>query len=166
MSRHLISVLALATATLFAVGAQAGAHTAGKSGSVGAQTFTGALELQKTYFETNSAGGAALVAGPNAYGSVLNINCSNAAGCYVIINANAQVQGIATVNPSAITIKVDSAAINSPFNTPVSTSSFTVMNYMTGISVPLGNHTVSTEVYVSSPTNLYRYNTQVKVDKQ
>ena len=166
MSRPLISVLALATAALFAVTAHAAADTSGKTDKVGVQAFTGALKLQKTYFETATASGAALASGSNPYGSALAISCTNTAGCFVIVNANAQVQGIATVNPSAITIKVNGVSINSPFNTPVSTSSFTVMNYQTGISVPLGNHTITTEVFVSSATSLYRYNTEVKLYKQ
>ena len=133
--------------------------------NAGPAAFTGALKLQKTYFETATASGAALAAGFNPYGSTQTVNCANTAGCFIIVNANAQVAGVASVNPSAIVIKVDGAAINAPFNTPVSTTSFTVMHYQTGIAVPLGSHTVTTEVYVSSPTTLHRYNTEIKLYK-
>ena len=165
MSRSLIPLMALATSALLAAGAQAASDTSGRKGDVGVAAFSPQLKLQKTWFETANGSGAALVAGPNAYGSTQTVSCTNTAGCYIIVNANAQVAGIATVNPSALTIKVNGSAINSPYNTPIPTTSFTVMNYQTGISVPTGNHTVSTEVFVTTATGLYRYNTEIKLYK-
>ena len=166
MSRSMISAVALAASALLCVSTYAaGSDAAGKKGDVGTAAFSGGLKLQKTWFETASASGAALASGFNPYGSTLTVSCTNAAGCYIIVNANAQVGGVATVNPSAISIKVDGIAINAPFNTPVATTSFTVMNYQTGIFVATGNHVVTTEVYVTSATALYRYNTEVKLYK-
>ena len=165
MSRHLLSTLALVSSALLAVGAHAAADTSGKKGDVGTAAFSGGLKLQKTWFETANASGAALVAGANPYGSSLNVSCTNTAGCYIIVNANAQIGAIATVNPAAMTIKVNGVAINSPYNTPIGTTSFTVMSYQTGISVPVGNHVVTTEVFVNNAATLYRYNTEVKLYK-
>ena len=166
MSRSMIPTIALAVSALLSVSTYAaGSDAAGKKGDVGTAAFSGGLKLQKTWFETANASGAALASGFNSYGSTLNVSCTNAAGCYIIVNANAQVGAISTVNPSAISIKVNGASINAPFNTPVSTSSFTVMSYQTGIFVNTGNHVVTTDVYVTTATTLYRYNTEVKLYK-
>ena len=161
--------LAAAAASLSFVSPAAMARAADVSGgaalNAGPAGFSGALKLLKTYFETNTANGAALVAGFNPYGSTQTVNCTNTAGCFLIVNTNAQVAAAGSVNPTALTVRVDGTAINAPYNTPVSTTSFTVVSYQTGIAVPMGSHTVSTDVYVTSPTQLHRYNTEIKLYK-
>jgi hypothetical protein len=159
------SLIAASASALLCLSAMAGADVAGTRKGAQPEAFSAALKLQKTYFETGTANGAALAAGFNPYGSTQTVNCTVTAGCTILVNANVQVGAAATINPSAIVIKVDGATINAPFNTPVSTSSFTVMTYQTGIPVPTGTHTVSTEVYVSSATTLHRYNTEIKLYK-
>lgn len=165
MKKPTLSLIVAAAAALLSQSALAGADVSGAKNLVQPQAFTAGLKLLKTYFETNNANGAALASGFNPYGSTQSVNCTVTAGCFIMVNANVQVAGVATVNPSAITIKVNGVTINSPFNTPVSTTSFTVMTYQTGVAVPLGTHTVSTEVYVSTATSLHRYNTEVKLYK-
>ena len=166
MTRPLISAVACAAAAMFAVVAHAGSDAASKQGDVGTAAFSGALKLQKTYNEVGQGSGQALVAGFNPYGSTLTVSCTNSAGCFLIVNANAQVRGVATANPTAIGIKVDGGYINAPFANVVSTTSFTVVSYQTGVAIPLGNHTVSTDFYTTQATNLYQYNTEVKLYKQ
>jgi hypothetical protein len=163
MQKSARALIALSASALLCLSAYAGSDVSGARKGAQPEAFSAALKLQKTYFETNNANGAALVSGFNAYGSTQTVNCTVSAGCFIMVNANVQVAGIATVNPSAVVIKVDGVTINSPFNTPVSTTSFTVMTYQTGIAVPLGTHTVSTEVYVSNATTLHRYNTEIKL---
>lgn len=158
----LVLSAALAMTAAHAAGADAGGHGASPAQML---AMTGPLKLQKTYFENANANGAALASGFNSYGSSQTVNCGVTAGCFIIVNANVQVAGTANVNPSAISIKVDGTSINAPFNTPVSTTSFTVMSYQTGIAVAFGNHTVSTDVYVTSATTMYRYNTEIKLYK-
>lgn len=155
----------VAATALLSLSAWAGSDVSSAKANVQPQAFTAGLKLLKTYFETNNANGAALVSGFNPYGSSQTVTCGATTGCFIMVNANAQVAGVATVNPSAIVIKVDGVTINSPFNTPVSTTSFTVMTYQTGIAVATGSHTVTTEVYVSNATTLHRYNTEVKLYK-
>ncbi|MBQ0929480.1 hypothetical protein [Ideonella alba] len=155
----------VAATALLSLSAWAGSDVSSAKANVQPQAFTAGLKLLKTYFETNNANGTALVSGFNPYGSTQTVNCTATAGCFIMVNANAQVAGVATVNPSAIVIKVDGATINAPFNTPVSTTSFTVMTYQTGIAVTTGTHTVTMEAYVSNPTTLHRYNTEVKLYK-
>ena len=165
MFRPLISALSLAlvSSAVFAAGADPAAAANSRTGTL---AFTGGLKLQKLYHDVGSAGGAAIPAATiTPYGSTLNISCTNAAGCYIIVNANVQIGAISTVNPAAMTIKVNGLAINSPYNTPIGTTSFTVMSYQTGISVPVGNHVVTTEVFVNNAATLYRYNTEVKLYK-
>lgn len=165
MSRFLMTALslALASTTLQAAGPSEAPGTAAASSQVGTQAFTNGLKLLKTSFESQSANGAALVPGFNAYGSTLNLSCNNAAGCFVIVNANVQLGSGAVSNPAAISIKLNGTSISAPYNTVVPTTSFTVMTYQTGIAIPLGNHTISTEVYSTVATALYRYNTEVKL---
>ncbi|MBN8486675.1 MAG: hypothetical protein J0M20_02930 [Burkholderiales bacterium] len=165
MQKSTLSLIVAAAAVLLSQSALAGADVSGARKGAQPEAFSAGLKLLKTYFETGNGNGAALAAGFNPYGSTQTVNCTNTAGCYIIVNANVQVAAAASVNPSAIVIKVDGAAINSPFNTPVSTTSFTVMNYQTGIAVTTGNHTVTTEAYVSTPTTLHRYNTEIKLYK-
>lgn len=165
MTRSSILPLALGLA-LLPLAALAASDTSGASGSVGTQSFSGPLKLQKTFFETQNASGAALNPGSNDYGSVLRFKCANTAGCFVIVHANAQViGGVSETNPSAIGIKLNGNPINSPYNTVVPVGSFTVMNYQTGASIPYGDHSISTSVYVTNSASLYRYNTEVKLYK-
>lgn len=165
MSITKFSLIALAAATL-SLSAMAGPDAAGiKGNKAQPEAFSAGLKLLKTYFETGNGNGAALASGFNPYGSTQTVNCTVTAGCYLIVNVNAQVAGIATVNPSAMTVKVDGAYVSAPFNTPVATTSFTVMNYQTGIPVAMGTHTVSAEVYVTTATALHRYNTEIKLYK-
>jgi hypothetical protein len=165
MKKSTLSLIVAAAAVLMSQTALAGSDVSGAKKGAQPEAFSAGLKLLKTYFETNNANGTALASGFNVYGSAQTVNCTVSAGCYILVNANAQVAAAAAINPSAIVIKVDGTTINAPFNTPVSTSSFTVMTYQTGIAVPVGNHTVTTEVYVTSATTLHRYNTEVKLYK-
>ncbi|MFO1338657.1 MAG: hypothetical protein U1F53_10570 [Burkholderiaceae bacterium] len=47
-----------------------------------------------------------------------------------------------------------------------STTGFTSFNHRGGVSVPLGNHTVSTAIYVGVAASLYNYNTTVQLYKK
>ncbi len=164
MIRSSILFVASCGFAVFSLAAHAGSDTSQATGRAGTQAFTGPLKLQRTYFESGTAGGAVMNPGSNTYGNVLPVKCLNTSGCYVIVNANAQLGGgVSETNPSAIAIQINGAPINSPYNTIVPIGGFTVMNYQTGASIPYGDHTLSTSVYVTNSANLYRYNTEVKL---
>lgn len=165
MHKPTLSLIVAAAAVLLSQSALAGSDVSVVKKGAQPEAFTAGLKLLKTYFETNNANGSALASGFNPYGSSQTVSCGVSAGCFVMVNANVQVAGVANVNPSAIVIKVDGVTVNSPFNNPVATTSFTVMTYQTGVAVTAGNHTVTTEVYVTNATTLHRYNTEVKLYK-
>ncbi|MBQ0957784.1 hypothetical protein KAK06_02330 [Ideonella sp. 4Y11] len=163
MFQSTLSLIAAAAAVLLSQSVQAGADAASTSQGAQPQAFSAALKLQKTYFEAGNGFGSALPAGSSPYGSTHTINCTVTAGCFVIVHTNVQVAGGASVNPSAIQVLVDGVVFDGPYNTPVSTTSYTVMNYQTGFPLTTGTHTVSVAVYASRATTLHRYNTEIKL---
>ena len=167
MNVRQVSALVLAAAAVFASAAHAGPDAVGAGAKAAQATAAvGPLKLLKTYFETDAPASAVNV-GFTPYGSTFTVNCPGSApACTIMINANMQLAAAATANPAAICLKVDGSYVNCPFNTVVPTSSYTVLNYQSGISVAPGAHTVSVEAYSSQSTTLHRYNTEVKLFKQ
>jgi hypothetical protein len=170
MIRHLLSTLTLAlvSTALFAA-PQAGADMAAAAkGSTGTLAFTGGLKLQKLYHDVGSAGGAAIPAAIiTPYGSTLNVSCTNTAGCYIVIEAEAQVASTATEASTALCVRVNGVSTDGcPFLTRTSTVGFTSFNHRGGVSVPTGNHVVTTHIYTGVASALYNYNTEVKLLKK
>lgn len=167
MFRPLISVLslALASSAVFAAGADPAAAANSRTGTL---AFTGGLKLQKLYHDVGSAGGAAIPAATiTPYGSTLNISCTNTAGCYVVVEAEAQIAATATEASTALCVRVNGVSTDGcPFLTRTSTTGFTSFNHRGGVSVPTGNHVITTHIYTGVASTLYNYNTEVKLLKQ
>jgi hypothetical protein len=159
--------LAAAAVMAMSVGAQAGSEPPGsKLASKASPMAIGtAHKLLKTYFDT-AAVTTPLVVGSNDVGTVLTVNCANAAGCTIAGNMNAQLAAAASENAAAICLIVDGASVSCPFNGIIRAGSgFQVMNYQTFTSVGLGNHTVQMRVFTSVATNLIRWNKEFKLYK-
>ncbi|MFO1338719.1 MAG: hypothetical protein U1F53_10885 [Burkholderiaceae bacterium] len=133
-----------------------------------AEAFSSQLKLQKTYHEVGSAGGLAIPASTiTDYGSTQAVSCTSSTGCYVLVEAEAQIAPTASESSTAICVRVNGVSTDGcPFLTRSSTTGFTSFNHRGGVSVPLGNHTVSTAIYVGVAASLYNYNTTVQLYKK
>lgn len=168
--RHLVSTLTLALAsTALWAAPQAGADmAAANKGGNSTEAFTGGLKLQKIYHDVGTASGAAIPAAAiTPYGSTLNVSCTNTAGCYLVIEAEAQIASTATEASTALCLRVDGTSTDGcPFLTRTSTTGFTSFSHRGGVSVPTGNHVVTTHIYTGVASALYNYNTEVKLLKK
>ncbi len=132
-----------------------------------AEAFTTQLKLQKTYHEVGSGSGSTIPAATiTAYGSTQTVSCTVSAGCYVLVEAEAQIAPTAE-SSTAICVRVDGVSTDGcPFVTRSSPNGYTALNHRGGVAVALGSHTVTTHIYVGTASALWNYNTTVQLYKK
>lgn len=160
---------AIAAAVLLSLSQAAVAAKAGADKDLAhAEAFTSQLKLQKTYHEVGSGGGVAIPAATiTAYGSTQTVSCTSSTGCYVLVEAEAQIAPTASEASTALCVRVNGTSTDGcPFLTRSSTTGFTSFNHRGGVSVPVGTHTVTTHVYVGVAGALHNYNTTVQLYKK
>jgi hypothetical protein len=168
MLRSKTTIIALAATALLSLSSLAHAGSGVDKAKAQAEAFSVPLKLTKVYHEVGNAGGSAIPASTiTQYGSTQTVNCTATAGCYVLIEAEAQVAPTASEAASAICLRVDGVSTdNCPFLTRVPTTGFTSFSHRGGVSVATGTHTVTTHIYTSVAGALHNYNTEVKLLKK
>ncbi|MBQ0936313.1 hypothetical protein [Ideonella paludis] len=155
-----------AVSLLASASTQAAPPAPSKSVSFGyVSPFTGPLKLLKTHLEHYNEQGLAV--GPDAwYGSPLTVSCPNAAGCYVVVSANAQVYSFSSPRPVALGIQIGSY-YSAPYNIKANQDDFTLLSYKVGTMVPKGDHKIMTRYIgaAGTPASLFEYTTEVSVYK-
>ncbi|MBN8486673.1 MAG: hypothetical protein J0M20_02920 [Burkholderiales bacterium] len=167
--RHLKTpIIALAATALLSLSSLAMAGAGVEKAKAQPEAYSTGMKLQKLYHEVGSAGGAAIPAATiTQYGSTLTVNCTSSAGCYVLVDAEAQISSTATEASTALCIRIDGVSTDGcPFLTRTSTTGFTSFNHRGGVSVTTGTHTVTTHVYTGVASALYNFNTEVKLLKK
>jgi len=167
MLRTKTPFIALAATALLSLSSLAMAGANADTAKAQPEAFTTPMKLLKLSHEVGSAGGAAIPAATiTPYGSALSVNCTAASGCYVLVNAEAQIAPTASEASTALCVKVDGVSTDGcPFLTRSSTSGFTSFNHRGGVAVTAGVHTVTTHIYVGVASALHNYNTEVKLLK-
>ncbi|MBQ0957786.1 hypothetical protein KAK06_02340 [Ideonella sp. 4Y11] len=168
MLRSKTTITALAATALLSLSSLALAGAGVEKAKAQPEAFTTPMKLLKVNHEVGSAGGTAIPAATiTQYGSTLTVNCTATGGCYVLVDAEAQVSPTATEASTALCIRVDGVSTdNCPFLTRTSTTGFTSFNHRGGVSVTTGTHTVTTHVYTGVASQLYNFNTEVKLLKK
>ena len=167
--RHLLAIALAASAaiTSLAHAAAAGADDTVPPARLQPQAFSGPLKVLKTYHEVGSATMAIPASTITAYGSSQTVNCTASGGCYVMIDAEAQIAPTASVASTAMCLRVDGVSTDvCPFLTLSATGNYTSFSHRGGVAVALGTHTVTTHVYVGTAATLYNFNTKVQLLKQ
>lgn len=167
MSRFSTMLLALAgTALLSLSSAQAAPAGVGQD-TARAEAFTSPMRLLKTLHEVGNGAGLALPGGSIVpYGSALTVNCTVASGCYVMIEAEAQIAATATEASTALCLRVDGGNTDvCPYLTRTSTVNYTSFSHRGAVAVTLGTHVITTAVYSSAASSLQNFNTKVSLFK-
>lgn len=161
-------VIALAATALLSLSTLAMAGAGVESRKAQPESFSSALKLQKIYHEVGNGSGAAIPAATiTQYGSTLTVSCTASAGCYVLVNAEAQIAPTASEASTALCIRVDGVSTDGcPFLTRSSTVGFTSFNHRGGVAVGIGTHTVTTHIYTGVAGALHNFNTEVKLLKK
>lgn len=161
-------LIALATAAFLCLSTAHAGRSIAEPAPPRPEAFTGVLKLQKTYHEVGTAGGLALPPSVHtAYGTALVVNCAATAGCYILAEAEAQYGPVASEGSVALCVRINGSSTDGcPFLGRSSTAGFTSFSHRGGLSVPVGNHTVTTTAYSSVDGRLYNFNTSVKLYKK
>jgi hypothetical protein len=168
MLRSKTPLIALAATALLSLSSLAMAGANADKVKAQPEAFTTPLKLLKVNHEVGNGGGAAIPAATiTPYGSTLSVNCTAAGGCYVLVNAEAQIAPTASEASTALCVRIDGVSTDGcPFLTRSSTTGFTSFNHRGGVAVAAGVHTVTTHVYVGVAGALHNYNTEVKLLKK
>lgn len=160
--------MALAATALLSLSSLALAGASVEKAKAQPEAFTTPMKLLKLNHEVGSGGGSAIPAATiTPYGSTLSVNCTAAGGCYVLVNAEAQIAPTATEASTALCVKIDGVSTDGcPFLTRSSTTGFTSFNHRGGVAVATGVHTVTTHIYVGVASALHNFNTEVKLLKK
>jgi hypothetical protein len=168
MLRSKTPFMALAATALLSLSSLALAGANADKVKAQPEAFTTPMKLLKVNHEVGSGSGSAIPAASiTQYGSTLTVNCTATGGCYVLVDAEAQIAPTASEASTALCVRVDGVSTDGcPFLTRSSTTGFTSFNHRGGVSVATGTHTVTTHVYVGVAGALWNYNTEVKLLKK
>jgi len=110
----------------------------------------------KTFISWGNPGGTSLASGFNNIDTAMIINCGNAAGCTVEVDAMVGI-GYTAAGHWAICAVVDGSFLTNPpcWNQgSLNPNGVTTGNSSQSIAVSTGNHTVQTRVYVDADASL------------
>jgi hypothetical protein len=132
------------------------------------EAFTGPLKLQKTYNEGANGNGVAIPEDTiTPYGSSQTLSCGASEGCYVVVEAEAQIGNTASEALVFLCLSLNGTYPDGcPFLKRSSTVDFTTASHRMGLAIPQGDHVVTTNIFVTVPARLYNYNSDIKLYKR
>ncbi len=160
-----VSASACLASTAFAAGGEpAGVGAAMASDVVKIEAAGVARKLINTYSATANGSGSALLASTFNLVDASVVNCTNAAGCHIGLEAMAQVAPAG--GDWAICLYVDGLSVACPYQGVNGVGTFVVGNYR-GFSglVSQGLHNVEMRVFPNVAASLYRWNVDYRVYK-
>lgn len=114
------------------------------------------LKTKKVAFVVGNGSGSALAGGTfTIIDSPTTFSCTKA--CTISADSMVQYQPGASGVQWAICIYVDGSSIGCPYQSQAANTFFQVGNVQEAASLAIGNHTVQTQVFVSSASSLYGY---------